>query len=109
MKLIICGYSLGLRRLLLTSALRSPRAARRAVRTQVALVCLLAGSLSAAPPNTPGRQPPRHPPEISGRRAAAEYRKRAYPLGFLPPGARARALAQTRQADALFPKAYGSW
>ncbi len=70
-------------------------------------MCLLAGGLSAAPPNTLRGDPPRHPPEISGRRAAAEYRQRAYPLGFLPPGARARALAQTRQADALSPKPYG--
>src|SRR5262249_25177181 len=50
--------------------------------------------------NAPGRETQRpHLRSGSAARAEAEHRKRTFPLGYIPSGARERALEQIRQTD----------
>lgn len=70
-------------------------------------VVLFAVSLQAAPPNSAPEDAKTHRRQLSQsseQRAESEYRKRAFPLGYIPPGARAKGLAQTRAADANQPQ-----
>ncbi len=65
-----------------------------------ALTLLALGPAVAAPPGHA-----RHPQFIAGqRRAEADSRARAFPLGYIPPGAISRALDQIQQAEALTPR-----
>lgn len=75
---------------------------------------LLAVSLSAAPPNSAPAVAKTHrrqrPSQSSEQRAESEYRKRAFPLGYIPPGAFTKGLAQTRAADVKQPLGFiTSW
>ena len=45
----------------------------------------------------------RHSSKTDDQHAEQEYRKRAFPLGYVPPGAMSKALAQTKAAEAANP------
>ena len=67
----------------------------------VCVFCLNEIRALADPPLAPqadGKEHRRQHLELRQRAAEAEYRKRAYPLAEIPPGAMARAMAQIQQA-----------